>query len=517
MKRSSRISGSRIVCGLLSVPLVWLACAADAASPDPLGALMQAQDFVSQRASSSNEDLHKNGDARSIKKGETLLLGELEGPGIITHIWNTVGSEDPFVSRSLVLRMYWDGAEKPSVEAPLGDFFGVGHGAAADFTSLPVATSSFGRSRNCFWRMPFRKSARITVTNESEIYDTDSFYFYVDWQRHAQLPEDLRYFHAQYRQAMPAQPGDYTILETTGAGHYVGTVYSVQQVELGWFGEGDDRFYIDGEATPSLRGTGTEDYFGDAWGFRAFATPYYGVSLWEGYFPGDRNTAYRWHIADPVAFSKSLKVSIEHRGSIFTDTATHLGQFFERPDWISSVAFWYQSPPAQFDAPLPPASKRLAPYRILKAADLEVRATPEMVISKDGPTVNYMPMTGDASIEFDFEVAEPGRYQINAVLYHSVFASVYQPLLDGETLGQALDFCISGHDPVWAGFDLHDLDAGTHTLRFEGKGASPKHRALALPAHAFGMAYLVLLRLEDLEGYQQAMNAHLEAMKNAKK
>ncbi len=195
-----------------------------------LESVARTQDYSAQRASSANPDLHSNGDARSIAPGETLVLAEMDGPGMITHIWTTVGSIDPFYPQSLVLRMYWDGLERPSVEAPLGDFFGVGNGAHANFTSLPVATSSRGRSRNCFWQMPFAKSAKITVTNESTEYKTDSFYYYVDWRKYEALPVDSAYFHAQYRQAMPATPGDYTILETEGRGHYVGTVYSVHQM-----------------------------------------------------------------------------------------------------------------------------------------------------------------------------------------------------------------------------------------------------------------------------------------------
>ncbi len=491
----------RVLCavGLVGVA----ACAHTPVVPDTglLDGLITPQRYQARRESSSDDDLYKNADARSIRKGETLVLGELEGPGIITHIWTTVGSQDPFHGRSLVLRAYWDGATRPSVEVPLGDFFGVGHGALADFTSLPVAVSSHGRARNCYWRMPFRKSAKVTVTNESETYNTDAFYYYLDWQKHPSLPEDTPYFHAQYRQAMPATAGDYVILETKGRGHYVGTVQSAHQVEMGWFGEGDDRFYIDGETFPSLRGTGTEDYYGHAWGFRPFSTPYLGVSLWEGYFPGDRVTAYRWHVRDPIPFTKSLKVTIEHRGSVYTDTGKFIGPFFERPDHVSSVAFWYQSPAATFSEPLPQVSERIAPYRVLRAASLEVRATPETGLSKTGPAVSYTPGRGDAKIEFDFRISDAGRYQINAFIYHSVFGSVYEAFLDDQSLGTPLDLCLSGQDPLWVGFDLHDLKPGTHTLRFEGRGESPKKRSKARAAHAFGMTHLVLLRLEDLEGY----------------
>ena len=466
-----------------------------------LDRLIVLQNFQSQRASSSNPDLHSNGDAISIAPGQTVVLAELEGPGIITHIWTTVGSIDPFHGRSLVLRIYWDGAEKPSVQAPLGDFFGVGHGAFASFTSAPVSVSSHGRARNCFWKMPFRKSARITVANESPKYETNSFYYYIDWQKREELPEDVLYFHAEYRQAMPAPPGDYTILETVGRGHYVGTVYSVQQMETGWFGEGDDRFYIDGEAAPSLRGTGTEDYFGDAWGFRQFSRPWFGVSLWEGYFVGDRVSAYRWHIEDPIAFAKSLKVTIEHRGSVFDDASRQLCSSCERPDWISSVAFWYQQPIKKLSPLLPPAEKRIAPYRVLGVDDLKISAEPAGGLSKQKIGVEYMPLTPDAKISFTFNVEQSGRYQINAFITHSLFSSLYQPFLDGQPLGGVMDLCSSGSDPLWTSFDLHDLQAGEHTLSFEGRGPSPARRSLAPPVYAFSLQYIILLRLQDMQGY----------------
>jgi hypothetical protein len=407
--------------------------------------------------------------------------------------------------------MYWDGAEEPSVEAPLGDFFGVGHAAHADFVSQPVAVSSHGRARSCYWRMPFRESARITVTNESETYRTDSLYFYVDWEQHDSLPEKTPYFHAKYRQEFPAKPGDYVILETTGAGHYVGTVHSAHQVEIGWYGEGDDRFYIDGEEMPSLRGTGTEDYFGDAWGFRMFSTPYYGVSLWEGYYPGDRTTAYRWHIEDPVPFKESLKVSIEHRGSVFTDNAEHLGQFNERPDWVSSVAFWYQDPPVPANSILPPPKDRVAPYDVQLASDLEIQGTSGALVHKEPPTVNFIPAEiENATIEFVFNVDKPGRYQINSLLWYSVYGGVYEAFLDGQSLGAPIDFCASGHDAVWTSFDLHDLEAGKHTLLFQSTGTSPHKRSLTPPRNAFGMTYLILLRLEDMEGYQSVLKEKTE-------
>jgi hypothetical protein len=494
----------------VALALVAGACACAYAAENLLDDLTRLQTFRAERESSAEPDLLKNGDARGIEIGETLVLGDLEGPGVITHIWCTVGSEDPFYARSLVLRIYWDGMDKPSVEAPLGDFFGVGHAAWVSYTSLPVTISSEGRARNCFWRMPFRKHARVTVTNESDTYRTGSFYYYLDWRKVKSLPDDTAYFHARYRQQHPAQPGDYTILDTTGRGQYVGTVYSVNQMEIGWFGEGDDRFYVDGEEYPSLSGTGTEDYFCDAWGFRQFSTPFYGVPLWEGYMPGDRVTAYRWHIMDPVTFEKSLKVQIEHKGSVFTDAAQQLGQFIERSDWISSVAFWYQTPATAAAEPIAPLAKRMPPYHVVRAADLALRADPPTLVMKEGPAVTYIPRAPEASLELDFEVAQAGTYRLDAALYFSVFGAKYQPLLDGKPQGPEIDLCAEGADWLWRRFDLVTLDAGKHTLRFEGRGASPKQRSILPPSYAMGVIYLTVLRLEDMEGYRAAMKRTLE-------
>ncbi len=139
--------------------------------------LIYKQDFRAQRESSANDDLSKNGDNVSIGPGETIVLGELSGPGIINHIWMTISAKDPFYGRSLVIRMYWDGNDKPSVEVPLGDFFGVGHGVNASFESSPISTSSQGRAKNSFWKMPFLKNAKVTITNESKEYSAGIYYY----------------------------------------------------------------------------------------------------------------------------------------------------------------------------------------------------------------------------------------------------------------------------------------------------------------------------------------------------
>lgn len=464
--------------------------------------LTRASEAETRRESSSAADLNSNGDDRMIKPGETLLLADLAGPGAITHLWNTVASQDPFSGRSLVLRIYWDGMTQPSVEVPLGDFFGVGHGATANFSSIPVTVSSYGRSRTCSWRMPFRKRARITLTNEDRGFGPVDFYFYVDWEKLRSLPKDTLYFHARYQQAFPATSGEYVVMETKGRGHYVGTVLSVHQIQHGWFGEGDDRFYVDGAKLPSLRGTGTEDYFNDAWGFRTFTAPAHGVTVYEGPFAGDRVSAYRWHLTDPVRFRSGLRVAFEHRGSKVNDAGVQSSSSKERADWVSSAAFWYQTPPVANPSPLPPAEKRVAPYRVLAARSLEMRATPTSQVSTQEIGVLYAPGKPAAEIAFEFEIAKPGRYQVAAVLVESVFSSCYQPIFDGQPVGPELDLCNRGEDWTWYGFDFHDLQAGKHTLTFVGRGASPWQRSLASRQFAFGINSIVLLRLEDMAGYE---------------
>ena len=221
------------------------------------------------------------------------------GPGVVTHIWFTVADNEFAWPRLVRLRVYYDGKKTPSVDAPLGDFFGVGHGYERDLDSMMVRDSSFGRARNSYWPMPFRRSCRITVTNEGNRPVT-MFYYHVDWQKHASLPDDTAYFHAYYRQERPAVSGNnYEFLNVKGSGHYVGTVLNVMQTGVGWFGEGDDLFYVDGAKYPQIFGTGTEDYFNDAWGLRVSYGPWTGLPWPKASASGARLTGYRWHVPDP--------------------------------------------------------------------------------------------------------------------------------------------------------------------------------------------------------------------------
>jgi hypothetical protein len=393
--------------------LVFPVCAQPSPG-SPLSGLELLKDFESQRASSSDPDWRNgNADARPIPSGGTLVVANLKGPGIITHIWTTVAHKAPFYSRLLTLKIHWDGEDHPSVEAPIGDFFGIGHGIDKPFVSLPIKVSSDGRGRNCYWPMPFRKSAKILVVNESD-KPCNAFYFYVDWQKHKSLPRQTSYFHAMYRQEFPCVMGrNYLLADIVGRGHYVGTIQSVQLMSPGWYDEGDDFFFIDGEQEPRLRGTGTEDYFCDGWGFRAQDGPFYGTPLWEGYETGNHGTAYRFHLTDPVTFKKSLRVEIEHKGSQRFPDGTESG-FIERDDLMSSVGLWYQTEPHKPWPALPPGPDRLAERTVKLARGWQAEPdakhsagpvqVPKLACTQEGKALWFKPENDSGWLEIGFQL-----------------------------------------------------------------------------------------------------------------
>ncbi len=330
--------------------LLFLILGISLAGQDMLGKLGQPQNYASKRISSFDRT-GGNKDSLTIEASQTAVLADIKGPGAIHHIWVTIAAE-PFYGRKIVLRAFWDGEQAPSLEVPIGDFFGVGHGLNRNFSSIPITCSSEGKAKNCYWYMPFRQSARVTVTNEGK-QTIPAFYYYVDYRELKDLPPETPYFHAQYRQEVPCQPGhNYPILDAVGRGHYVGCNLSVLQRAMGWWGEGDDMIYVDGETFPSLHGTGSEDYFSDAWGMREAEHPFYGCPLQEEDFQaGSKATVYRFHIPDPIPFQKSIRVTIEH------------GHVNDRSDDYSSTAFWYQTEPHKTFPALPPVAERL-PYAL---------------------------------------------------------------------------------------------------------------------------------------------------------
>ncbi len=292
-----------------------------------------------------------------IDPGATATLAEIDGPGVIQHIWITV---DPKRLRDLTLRFYWDAEPHPSIEVPLGDFFCCGHNLEAGVSSLPIAVNP-KCGLNSYWPMPFRKSARVTITSDHN--QTVTGFFYQITYALQPVPDDAAYLHAQWRRALTTREcPEHTIIEgVEGHGHYVGTYLAWATSSDIWWGEGEIKFYIDGDAEhPTICGTGTEDYFGGAWGFygenereKPYSTPFLGLPLVHHVVNKvPKFGLYRWHIMDPIRFQQGLRVTIQALGWWPT------GKFQPLCDDIASVAYWYQTEPhGQFPA-LPPVEQR---------------------------------------------------------------------------------------------------------------------------------------------------------------
>lgn len=281
----------------------------------------------------------------------TVVLADIDGAGAIQQIWMTL---DPAFWRRIVLRFYWDRETTPSVEAPIGDFFCNGWCVRSNVTSLPVAVNPAG-GFNCYWEMPFHQHARVTIENLSP--DTLEGFFYQINYTLTEVPEDYATFHAQWRRSNPVTQGaDYTLIDgVRGQGHYVGTYLAWGLTNNLWWGEGEMKFFLDGDTDwPSICGTGTEDYFGGAWGFEfpagqygVFSSPFSGMP--QLIKPDGLNISqqriglYRWHIMDPIRFQQDLRVTIQDLG--WRSTIEKQGRFLPRQDDIASVVFWYQQEP----------------------------------------------------------------------------------------------------------------------------------------------------------------------------
>ncbi|MBK7404013.1 MAG: DUF2961 domain-containing protein [Phycisphaerales bacterium] len=504
---------------LLLVPLVL----ASSALAQSLDELTRPRDATSARVASNSPHDWSNADNRWIKPGETYTLAELEGPGKITHIWFTFpeaaaswisggGSAAP---DEIVLRMYWDGSEQPAVETPLGDFFACGFGQRAPVRSVPVQVQG-GDSYNCFWPMPFFRSARITVTNESERV-LAALYYQIDYTKEASLPKDSAYFCAQYRQEFPTVMGhDYLVADIEapeGGGQYVGTVMSVRSRSPQWFGEGDDKFYVDGDTSPTLWGTGTEDYFENAWGMQEDTFPYFGVSRCDGWLAelGDTGTMYRWHIADPIRFRKTLRFEIEHKGWISADETTtgKINGHVEREDDFATVAFWYQRGQPKRFATLPPAGDRKLPEIDLVIQGRELLAVAETeggAVSLQGGAA----WTGDgqlffdgqgvgSSVEFAFTIPEGQPRNLVLPLTHSYDFGIYQIYLDGEKYGNPVDCYGKDIKVVQQRFGELATPAGEHKIRLECVGINPNSQGYKVGIDCVRLRQRHTLKREPLD------------------
>lgn len=322
-----------------------------------LASLTRSKNARSLRASSWDVS-GRNGDAWRIEAGETKVLADIKGAGCINHIWMTQGKG----YRDVLIRIFWDDEENPSVLCPLGDFFGLGHEIVNSYQSFLFSASTNGNNKfntgcalNCYAQMPFRKSARIELVNEGT--EAHGQYFYIDYELYDKpLDDDVIYFHAQFRRENPcngwghevkvntqeaniinaerlAWTNNYLILEAEGKGHYIGCNLSVSNFQRTWWGEGDDMIWVDGyKWPPDLHGTGSEDYLNQAWGMQDNAFMRNGSSIHESNTKGYQ-TSYVHHLENPVRFQEEIKVTIEH------GHGNHLS------NETSSVAYWYQTEP----------------------------------------------------------------------------------------------------------------------------------------------------------------------------
>jgi hypothetical protein len=368
--RRGFIRGVATAAGIASVPLS-AAQAQTAGAPakgaaDFLPAYTRVQKFQSLKQSSYDQT-GGNRDSWPIKAGGMQEVFNQQLPGAITHIWFTIAAQSPTHLKEIVLRAYWDGNPNPSVEVPIGDFFGLNLGDYVIYESQYLACSP-GRSLNCYFVMPYRRSARMTVTNEGS-RDIGAFYSNIDFLAADELPPDTLKFHAQYRQAVPNvavrdaegramnNPDgakNYVYCETHGSGHLMGVTLGVVQNSEAWMGEGDDMIFIDDEAKPRIIGTGSEDYFLGSWNFggrdgaKPFSHHQYGAPLIQSpERTGGRYCCYRFHGDNPVVFRRYLKHTMEH------------GHGNDRADNFYSCCYWYQEDTSSIFPPLPPVEQRI--------------------------------------------------------------------------------------------------------------------------------------------------------------
>ena len=336
-----------------------------------LANLAKIRKDVKRKRISSYDKTGANADFQVIQANEKYEACNISGAGCIKHIWMTLASSDPHYLRKIIIRMWWDNEENPSVECPIGDFFGVGHGKTVSFWSLPLAMGpEDGKGFNCFFPMPYSKNARIEVDNETD--KTLICYFYIDYEEYPELDDEYGRFHVYWTREKECQgdnyetarriqrnqkkntshEDDYKILDAEGEGHYVGCHLDIHNLfdmkkndkrklaaKINWPGEGDDYIEID-DGEIKIYGTGTEDYFCTSWcPTKYYCSPYFGITL-----PGkgwNKVSYYRYHIEDPIYFHKNLKVKIEH------------GHANQRSDDISSTAYWYQIEPHKHISLLP--------------------------------------------------------------------------------------------------------------------------------------------------------------------
>jgi hypothetical protein len=500
-------------------------------APPPFVERMTLRDAQTARASSWDRS-GGNGDWLTVKPRQTATLADIASPGCIKHIYCTYIIEKEDLRRrffrDLILRMYWDDEQTPSVERPIGEFFGVSNGVPRPIRSLDLVVNPGGCGRdtsvglNCYFPMAFSKHAKVEV-----VYDSDAkapaigMWYHIDYETYPAPPkwmDNVGRFHAQFRRCRPPKDADskdinktgaanYVILEASGKGLLAGYVLGVDNVTGGWWGEGDDMVFIDGQTwPPSFHGTGTEEIFGGgACPDNEYSGPYTGFHLVENR-DGDqwygKNAMYRLFVRDPIRFQKSIRVTIEH------------GHANDMPNDYSSVAYWYQQEPHAPFPPLPSSADRrpIDQYRT-EPSDVEGAIEAERLIltaKTSGKPLSVArhggkwsagrmlwfraDVPGD-SLSIQVPVQEAGRHEVLMTLVKATDFGTFQLLIDGKAVGRPFDAYngTGGEGPTHVlkaeevSFGLADLDAGSHTFEFRLVG---KNKAATY--YMVGIDYILL-------------------------
>ena len=443
----------------------------DAQAPEgPLGDLFLAKEGGIAHYSSYDTS-GQNADFRPIAPGQTLVLADHKGAGVVRRWWLTIAPRNVInIHRNLIIRCYWDGETTPSVEVPVSDFFGMGFGKWKDFISLPLNMTSGGY--NSYWPMPFHRSARITVENTGN-QPVTHFYYNIDIRTYDKLSKDALYFHARFNQVRSQTGKPITLLETTGRGHYVGSLISMQPEQgtsLGYL-EGDEMVYIDGEKIPSIIGTGTEDYFSSGWYYDTgeYGAPYHGATLKDD---SGRINTYRWHIEDPIPFKKSFTFDIEHGGTNDVPGVEY-----------ATVAYWYQSHPHPAFPALP---KNLLPMAL--ASKPEIEAEDFLATAKvTGGRLEVQQMTSfnnrswSNNAQLWWVLAKPGdkltiplhapaagKYELTGFFTRATDYGIVRLLHNGKMIGEYVSGYSSTVEPSGAiSFGYIDMKAGTNNVDIE--------------------------------------------------
>jgi D-arabinan exo alpha-(1,3)/(1,5)-arabinofuranosidase (non-reducing end) len=434
----------------------------------------------------------ENNDSLVLKPGQVVTLFEHQGPGTVQRFWITIAPRmNVNVLSQVIIRMYWDGDTYPSVETPIGAFFGVGFGEQKDYISLPLNETSGGY--NCYWPMPFHKSARWTLTNGSN-KEVNAFYYNIDYTALDSVPADVRHFHAQFRRENPPTEGkNYTILDTKGAGHYVGTALFMSGRSMSFL-EGNEMVYIDGGKKPVIEGTGTEDYFSSGWYFDrgTYSAPYHGVVIKEEH-PA-RVSAYRWHIEDAIPFSQSIRFTIQH-GGVNKDQADY-----------SSVAYYYLAGPAPKPPPLPadllPSHVVLPVYfSIAGAIEAEslkdsAKATGGQVstvymdmvdqrnVWSNGQALIWNPDGKDDELRLQLPTAAIGTFDMTAHFVSGPVLGTIQFLIGEDPIGEPIDLYSPTWEPMEVSIGHFSVKTGTTPLviKILGKNSSSKSMLVGIDA-----------------------------------